>query len=179
MTIIHTGRKIEGQIYMPEVNYTLMVLCVAVTVGFESTHQLGEAYGKHQQGLCMAARAGHLTQHMIWCSLHIRMQPPACEVCTLQASKPCHWLAHTQTLARVLVAKAAGLLNQQCPLGVNAHHCRCCCNDSDDNHHYVGVSSDADDLEPSSLAGGAVLCGVFAAGGRFPVSNTGQSSQWR
>lgn len=46
MTIVHTGRKIEGQIYMPEVNYTLMVLCVAVTVGFQSTHSLGEAYGE-------------------------------------------------------------------------------------------------------------------------------------
>lgn len=31
---------------MPGVNYTLMVLCVAVTVGFQSTHQLGEAYGE-------------------------------------------------------------------------------------------------------------------------------------
>eukprot|EP00879_Flechtneria_rotunda_P016144 GHRR01016888.1.p1 GENE.GHRR01016888.1~~GHRR01016888.1.p1 ORF type:complete len:883 (+),score=297.21 GHRR01016888.1:1137-3785(+) len=45
MTIIHTGHEVEGQIYMPEVNYALMVLCIAVTAGFQSTDHLGEAYG--------------------------------------------------------------------------------------------------------------------------------------
>eukprot|EP00775_Hariotina_reticulata_P013255 gene13255-13385_t len=44
-TVIHTGHHVEGQIYMPEVNYALLVLCVAVTAGFQSTQSLGEAYG--------------------------------------------------------------------------------------------------------------------------------------
>lgn len=50
MTIIHTGRNVEGQVYIPEVNYTLMVLCIAVTVGFQSTSHLGEAFGKGHLG---------------------------------------------------------------------------------------------------------------------------------
>ncbi len=45
MTVLHTGKDVEGQIYMPEVNYGLMLLCIAVTVGFQSTEQLGQAYG--------------------------------------------------------------------------------------------------------------------------------------
>jgi KUP system potassium uptake protein len=45
-TVIHTGHHVEGQIYMPEVNYALMVLCVVVTAGFQSTKSLGEAYGE-------------------------------------------------------------------------------------------------------------------------------------
>jgi KUP system potassium uptake protein len=45
MNIIHTGKKVEGQIYLPMVNWTLMVLCVAVTCGFGDTTLLGEAYG--------------------------------------------------------------------------------------------------------------------------------------
>lgn len=43
--IIHTSSKIHGQIYIPEVNWTLMVLCLAVVIGFRDTHKIGNAYG--------------------------------------------------------------------------------------------------------------------------------------
>ncbi|KAH0881968.1 hypothetical protein HID58_058064 [Brassica napus] len=32
--VIHTSDKIHGQIYIPEINWMLMVLCIAVTIGF-------------------------------------------------------------------------------------------------------------------------------------------------
>ncbi|CAD6244332.1 unnamed protein product [Miscanthus lutarioriparius] len=32
--VVHTSDKVHGQIYIPEVNWILMVLCIAVTVGF-------------------------------------------------------------------------------------------------------------------------------------------------
>ncbi|KAK4356372.1 hypothetical protein RND71_025343 [Anisodus tanguticus] len=35
--IVHTSSKIHGQIYIPEINWTLMVLCLAVTIGFRDT----------------------------------------------------------------------------------------------------------------------------------------------
>ncbi|KAE8723177.1 putative potassium transporter 9 [Hibiscus syriacus] len=36
--IIHTSSKIHGQIYIPEINWTLMLLCLAVTIGFRDTN---------------------------------------------------------------------------------------------------------------------------------------------
>lgn len=43
--IIHTSNQVHGQIYIPEVNWILMVLCIIVTVGFRDTAMIGNAYG--------------------------------------------------------------------------------------------------------------------------------------
>lgn len=43
--IVHTSRKIYGQIYIPEVNWILMSLCLAVTIGLRDTNKMGHAYG--------------------------------------------------------------------------------------------------------------------------------------
>ncbi|OAY71478.1 putative potassium transporter 13, partial [Ananas comosus] len=43
--IIHTSSLVHGQIYIPEVNWLLMLLCLAVTIGFRDTHMIGNAYG--------------------------------------------------------------------------------------------------------------------------------------
>ncbi|KAJ8898807.1 hypothetical protein K2173_007232 [Erythroxylum novogranatense] len=43
--IVHTSAKYEGQVYIPEVNFLLMIACVAVTVGFRTTGKIGNAYG--------------------------------------------------------------------------------------------------------------------------------------
>lgn len=43
--IVHTSSKIHGQIYIPEINWMLMLLCLSVTIGFQDTKQLGNASG--------------------------------------------------------------------------------------------------------------------------------------
>ncbi|TXG63484.1 hypothetical protein EZV62_010478 [Acer yangbiense] len=43
--IVHTSAKYEGQVYIPEINYLLMLACVGVTLGFKSTAKIGNAYG--------------------------------------------------------------------------------------------------------------------------------------
>lgn len=43
--IVHTSSKVHGQIYIPEINWMLMILCLAVTVGFRDTKRLGNASG--------------------------------------------------------------------------------------------------------------------------------------
>ncbi|KAF5940182.1 hypothetical protein HYC85_021349 [Camellia sinensis] len=43
--IVHTSSKVHGQIYIPEINWILMVLCLAVTIGFRDTKRLGNASG--------------------------------------------------------------------------------------------------------------------------------------
>jgi KUP system potassium uptake protein len=44
--VVHTSEKIHGQIYIPEINWLLMILCIAVTVGFRDTKHMGNASGK-------------------------------------------------------------------------------------------------------------------------------------
>ncbi|ERN06335.1 hypothetical protein AMTRI_Chr06g169810 [Amborella trichopoda] len=43
--IVHTSKQIYGQIYIPEINWILMVLCLAITIGFRDTTLIGNAYG--------------------------------------------------------------------------------------------------------------------------------------
>lgn len=44
--IVHTSRHIYGQIYIPEINWILMILTLAIAVGFQDTTTIGNAYGK-------------------------------------------------------------------------------------------------------------------------------------
>ncbi|XP_039038228.1 potassium transporter 2-like [Hibiscus syriacus] len=43
--VVHTSDKIHGQIYIPEINWVLMILCIAVTIGFRDTKHMGNASG--------------------------------------------------------------------------------------------------------------------------------------
>ncbi|GER33001.1 potassium transporter [Striga asiatica] len=43
--IVHTSKKYPGQVYVPEINYLLMIACVFVTIGFKTTTKIGNAYG--------------------------------------------------------------------------------------------------------------------------------------
>ncbi|KAK2636969.1 hypothetical protein Ddye_031761 [Dipteronia dyeriana] len=43
--IMHTSAKYEGQVYIPEINYLLMLACVGITLGFRTTEKIGNAYG--------------------------------------------------------------------------------------------------------------------------------------
>ncbi|XP_034678312.1 probable potassium transporter 13 isoform X2 [Vitis riparia] len=43
--IVHTSSQVHGQIYIPEVNWILMGLCIAVAIGFRDISMIGHAYG--------------------------------------------------------------------------------------------------------------------------------------
>ncbi|KAG4949263.1 hypothetical protein JHK85_043135 [Glycine max] len=43
--VVHTSKKFFGQIYIPDINWILMLLCIAVTAGFKNKSQIGNAYG--------------------------------------------------------------------------------------------------------------------------------------
>jgi len=45
VTVIHTSKKVHGQIYIPEINWIVMCLSIAIVGGFRSTEQIGHAYG--------------------------------------------------------------------------------------------------------------------------------------
>ncbi|RXH86797.1 hypothetical protein DVH24_022070 [Malus domestica] len=43
--IVHTSRKYRHQIYIPEINWIVMILCIAVTAGLKDQNRLGNATG--------------------------------------------------------------------------------------------------------------------------------------
>ncbi|KAJ7010934.1 LOW QUALITY PROTEIN: potassium transporter 11-like isoform X1 [Populus alba x Populus x berolinensis] len=43
--VVHTSKKFLGQIYIPDMNWILMILCICVTAGFQNQSQIGNAYG--------------------------------------------------------------------------------------------------------------------------------------
>eukprot|EP01018_Ginkgo_biloba_P020423 Gb_34363 [translate_table: standard] len=43
--VVHTSKQFPGQIYIPEINWILMILCLVITAGFKNTTQIGHAYG--------------------------------------------------------------------------------------------------------------------------------------
>ncbi len=45
LKINHTSSKEYGQIYLPSVNWALMIGCIAIVLGFESSSSLASAYG--------------------------------------------------------------------------------------------------------------------------------------
>lgn len=47
LKIVHTSRKFMGQIYIPVINWFLLVFCVAFVVMFGSIYEIGNAYGEY------------------------------------------------------------------------------------------------------------------------------------
>ncbi len=45
VTIVHTSKTTEGQIYIPEINAMLLVACIGLVLGFRSSNALAGAYG--------------------------------------------------------------------------------------------------------------------------------------
>jgi hypothetical protein len=46
VSVVHTSKKFLGQIYIPDINWVLMILCIAVTAGFKNKIQIANAYGE-------------------------------------------------------------------------------------------------------------------------------------
>ncbi len=57
MTIVHTSAREFGQIFIPEINWALMVGCLVMVVGFGDSASLGAAYGIAVTGTFMISTA--------------------------------------------------------------------------------------------------------------------------
>ncbi|XP_072951491.1 potassium transporter 7-like [Typha angustifolia] len=53
LKIIHTSRKFMGQIYIPVINWFLLVSCLAFVASFGSINEIGNAYGIAELGVMM------------------------------------------------------------------------------------------------------------------------------
>ncbi|XP_048493908.1 putative potassium transporter 12 [Beta vulgaris subsp. vulgaris] len=43
--VVHTSKKFLGQVYIPDISWILMILCIVVNAGFRNQNQIGNAYG--------------------------------------------------------------------------------------------------------------------------------------
>ncbi|KAF9605755.1 hypothetical protein IFM89_018151, partial [Coptis chinensis] len=43
--VVHTSSEYKAQVYIPDINYVLMLACIGVTLGFKTTLKIGNAYG--------------------------------------------------------------------------------------------------------------------------------------
>lgn len=57
VTVVHTSSKHEGQVYIPEINFILMLACVVVTASFKDTTKIGNAYGIAVVGVMIVTSA--------------------------------------------------------------------------------------------------------------------------
>ncbi|KAF8648003.1 hypothetical protein HU200_065038 [Digitaria exilis] len=53
--IIHTSKKVMGQIYIPVMNWFLMVMCIIIVATFRSTNDIANAYGIAEVGVMMVS----------------------------------------------------------------------------------------------------------------------------
>lgn len=45
VTVVHASSRIGGQVYIPQINWLLMLACVGIVVAFETSSSLASAYG--------------------------------------------------------------------------------------------------------------------------------------
>jgi KUP system potassium uptake protein len=45
VSVVHTNKAMEGQIYIPEVNWIYLSLCICLVLVFKNSHSLAPAYG--------------------------------------------------------------------------------------------------------------------------------------
>uniref|UniRef100_A0A1D1YIB7 Potassium transporter n=1 Tax=Anthurium amnicola TaxID=1678845 RepID=A0A1D1YIB7_9ARAE len=55
LKIIHTSRKLMGQIYIPVVNWFLMIMCIVIVTTFRSTTDIANAYGIAEVGVMLVS----------------------------------------------------------------------------------------------------------------------------
>ncbi|KAF8390381.1 hypothetical protein HHK36_024907 [Tetracentron sinense] len=55
LKIVHTSRRLMGQIYIPVINWFLMIMCILVVASFRSTTDIANAYGIAEVGVMMVS----------------------------------------------------------------------------------------------------------------------------
>jgi len=67
LRIVHTNPDIRGQIYMPQVNFLLMVACIALVISFETSSNLAAAYGLSvAMGMLLTSVLLYLVARRVW-----------------------------------------------------------------------------------------------------------------
>ncbi|KAM0941814.1 putative potassium transporter [Dioscorea sansibarensis] len=55
LKVVHTSKRFMGQIYIPVINWFLMIMCIAVVASFRSTTDIANAYGIAEVGVMLVS----------------------------------------------------------------------------------------------------------------------------
>lgn len=67
LRVVHTSERAVGQIYVPAVNWVLMVACIALVIGFRSSSALAAAYGLAVTGaMCTTTLLLFMVSQNMW-----------------------------------------------------------------------------------------------------------------
>lgn len=67
LRVVHTSEHAVGQIYVPTVNWVLMVACIALVIGFQSSSALAAAYGLAVTGaMCTTTLLLFMVSQNLW-----------------------------------------------------------------------------------------------------------------
>ena len=67
VSVVHTNAEVEGQIYIPEVNWGYLVLCIVLVLAFRSSHNLAPAYGLAVTGtMALTTVMFYLVSTRVW-----------------------------------------------------------------------------------------------------------------
>ncbi|MQM02355.1 hypothetical protein Taro_035122 [Colocasia esculenta] len=55
LKIIHTSRRLMGQIYIPVINWFLMIMCIVIVAAFKNTTDIANAYGIAEVGVMVVS----------------------------------------------------------------------------------------------------------------------------
>jgi KUP system potassium uptake protein len=78
--VVHTNAEVEGQIYVPEVNWGYLVLCIFLVLGFKNSHNLAPAYGLAVTGtMAFTTVLFYLVATRVW-KWHVVLIGPLCLV---------------------------------------------------------------------------------------------------
>jgi len=78
VTVVHTSAGQSGQIYVPEVNWALMIACIALVATFRSSDKLAAAYGLAVTGtMSVTTLAYFLVLTKVW-RWHLAKAIPLC-----------------------------------------------------------------------------------------------------
>lgn len=84
LRVVHTDSLVEGQIFIPAVNYSLMLLSIAVIAGFGGdNNKLGDAYGVAVMAVMLITTAMVTIVMMVKWNLSLLMVIPFCLLFTL------------------------------------------------------------------------------------------------
>ena len=74
--VVHTAEGEKGQVYMPVVNYVLMIGCLALVIGFRSSDALGAAYGLAVIGtMTITSVTFYVVTRQVWGWSRVRAMP--------------------------------------------------------------------------------------------------------
>lgn len=155
--VVHTSGIVEGQIYIPEANWILMILTLIAVAGFRDPLSISNAYGAHPLSLLLLSMIFKLSMLQITIltvpqgnsqeSCHQHDWIPMCTLSTLYFA-----LKRQVSHPHLYVVDVSVMWDCGC--------CRCggdICHVHDYNHHDTGHPGH---LEPPHTGGASLLCGL-------------------